>query len=419
MILGHLQDVRSTRALTLGPILFFTIVLVFSVLSTSAFQHQPALGIQTIQNLNISNNTGDSVYPSLAASGNSTYVVWQDDNFGEGVSYDRKNYDILFAKSVDGGKSFSNITNLSNTIAISERPTIVAYDNNVYVIWIENGLNEKNILFRKSTDGGNTFDQTIHLGSSGHAKVPVLPKAMDAFGDNVYVVWRHLTEDGEKGSIVLRSSKDSGNTFGEPTQISSNAEFTSSPKVATSTNNVYVVWDTLYTKENLGKSEGIFLVRSSNNGLTFGNETKINGPKEIGKAQVVAYLNEVYIAWGSSIYDFQKIDDMYLTYSLDGGNTFEDTILLNKDFDHSANLELAKTEGRIEAVWQDLVNGNGEIFHKRSLNTKPSFIEPATNLSDNQGFSECPSIALSGNSTYIVWEDNTSGNHEIFFKKVV
>ena len=115
----------------------------------------------------------------------------------------------------------------------------------------------------------------------------------------------------------------------------------------------------------------------------------------------------------------QQIDDVYLTYSLNGGNNFEETILLNKDFYHSANLELAKTEGRIEAVWQDLVNGNGEIFHKRSLDAKPSFIEPATNLSDNQGFSECPSIAFSGNATYIVWEDNTSGNHEILFKKVV
>src|SRR5688572_18425878 len=193
MILNYLEDVRSTNALTVGSTLIFVIVIVFSVLLnslTSIYLQQPVFGIQTNSNFNISNNPGDSIYPAIAASGNNTYVVWQDDNFGEGVSYDRKNYDILFARSVDGGKSFQNITNLSNSTAISERPTIVAYDNNVYVIWVENGLNERNILFRKSTDGGNTFDQTIHMGSSGHAKVPVLPKAMDAFGDNVYVVWR-------------------------------------------------------------------------------------------------------------------------------------------------------------------------------------------------------------------------------------
>jgi hypothetical protein len=380
---------------------------------------QPVYGVQANSNLNISNNIGDSVYPSIAASGNSTYVVWQDDNFGEGVSYDRKNYDILFTKSDDGGKSFKNVTNLSNSIPISERPTVAAYDNNVYVIWIEDMQNEMNILFRKSTDGGITFDKTISLGSSGHAEVPVLPKTMSAYGDNVYVAWRHLTEDGETGSILLRSSKDAGNTFGETIEISTNAEFTSSPKVATSNNNVYVVWDVMYVNKNPGKSEGIFLAKSTDNGLTFGNETKINGPREIGKAQVVAYLNELYIGWGSSVYENQQIDDLYLTYSLNGGDTFEDTVLLNEDFYHSANLDFAKTEGRIDAVWQDIVNGNGEIFHKKSMNAIPSFNEPATNLSDNLGFSECPSVAFSGNTTYVVWEDNTFGNHEILFKKLV
>src|SRR5688500_12784941 len=293
MILNYLEDVRSTNALTVGTTLIFVIVIVFSVLLnslTSIYLQQPVFGIQTNSNFNISNNPGDSIYPAIAASGNNTYVVWQDDNFGEGVSYDRKNYDILFAKSVDSGRSFKNTTNLSNSIPISERPAITAYDKNVYVIWIEDIQNEMNILFRKSTDGGITFDKTVLLGSSGHAEVPVLPKAITAFGDNVYVVWRHLTEDGETGSILLRSSKDAGNTFGETVKISSNAEFTSSPKVATSNNNVYVVWDVLYTKENQGKREGIFLAKSSDNGLTFGDETKINGPKEIGKAQVVAYL---------------------------------------------------------------------------------------------------------------------------------
>jgi hypothetical protein len=420
MILAHFCDVRSKDVLTIGYTLIFMSAIVFSVLPTSLHQQQPVLGIQTNSNFNVSNNAGDSVYPAIAASGNNAYVVWQDDNFGEGVSYDKKNYDILFAKSVDSGRSFKNITNLSDTVSLSARPTITAYDNNVYVVWIEDTLNETKILFRKSTDGGSTFDQTIHLGSSSYAKDYILPKAVATFGDNVYVVWRHLTEDGKTGSILLKSSKDAGNTFGETMKISDNAAFTSSPKVSTSNNNVYVVWDAMYNKkDNTGKTEGIFLAKSSDNGLTFGNETKISGNKEIGEAQVAAYLNEVYIAWGSSVYNTQQIDDVFLTYSFNGGNTFEDTILLNKDFDDSANVELAKAEGRIDAVWQDQVTGNGEIFHKRSLNTLPSFIAPATNLSDNQGLSECPSIALSGNATYIVWEDNTYGNHEIFFKKVV
>lgn len=37
------------------------------------------------------------------------------------------------------------------------------------------------------------------------------------------------------------------------------------------------------------------------------------------------------------------------------------------------------------------------------------------NLSNNTGISECPSIAISKNYIYIVWEYFTSVNHEILF----
>ena len=39
------------------------------------------------------------------------------------------------------------------------------------------------------------------------------------------------------------------------------------------------------------------------------------------------------------------------------------------------------------------------------------------NLSNNTGISECPSIAISKNHIYIVWEDITPGNHEILFTR--
>ena len=39
------------------------------------------------------------------------------------------------------------------------------------------------------------------------------------------------------------------------------------------------------------------------------------------------------------------------------------------------------------------------------------------NLSNNNGISECPSIAISDNNLYILWEDINPGNHEIFFWK--
>ena len=37
------------------------------------------------------------------------------------------------------------------------------------------------------------------------------------------------------------------------------------------------------------------------------------------------------------------------------------------------------------------------------------------NLSNNERISECPSIAISGNNIFVVWEDLSPGNHEILY----
>jgi hypothetical protein len=400
----------------------FIVTMIFSTLPDSLQQQQSTSNnIQSGSNFNVSNNTGDSVYPAIAASGNNVYVVWQDDHLGQSVSYDRKNYDIFLTRSTDGGKSFENITNLSNNVVLSGRPIITAFDNNVYVVWMEDNLENKQIWFRKSTDSGITFDQPLHLSSGHRIRDSIIPMAIAAFGNDVYVVWRQLVEDGKTGSVLFKASTDTGNTFGETMEISDNAVYSTSPKVAASNNNVYVVWDVRHSEgEKSNKSEGVFFAQSSNNGATFGNETKLNGNKEFGEAQVAAHLNRVYVAWAGSVYNPQQsISDISLTFSFNNGNTFAETILINTGFMDSENVELATTKGRIDAVWQDRITGNGEIFYKRSLNNEPAFLEAARNLSSTEGLSECPSIAVSGNTTYVVWEDSTYGNHEIFFRKVI
>ena len=409
---ARLMELSVVFVISLGPLM----QLAYS-------QQQPTPNnTQNGFNFNISNNSGDSIYPSIASSRNNVYAVWQDDHFGEAVSYDRKNYDILFARSTNGGNSFENATNLTNNIALSGRPIITAFGEKVYVLWIEDTRESKQIWFRKSTNNGSTFDRAINLGSDHYAIDSIVPKAIAASGDNVYVVWRQLSDDGKAGSVLFRASKDSGNSFGEIAKVSDNAVHSSSPKVAAFDNNVYIVWDVLEDEaRSTNRSQGIFFAKSSDGGINFEDEIELNGDKEIGEGQVAVSSNKVFVAWTGSIYDTKKtINDVFLTTSNDTGITFEDPILVNSDFVDSENVELSPAEGRLEIVWQDKVTGNGEIFY-RSLNndTKLSSVKDVRNLSDTEGLSECPSIATSGNSTYVVWEDSTYGNHEIFFKKLI
>jgi hypothetical protein len=103
----------------------------------------------------------------MAASedGNNVYVVWWTNRSG--------NWEVMFRASNDGGQTFSDKINLSNSPDTQSQTTeILAVGNNmVFVSWWE--LNENvhphtnESVMRVSTDAGQTFGPVINLGTNG------------------------------------------------------------------------------------------------------------------------------------------------------------------------------------------------------------------------------------------------------------
>ena len=103
----------------------------------------------------------------MAASqdGNNVYVVWWTNRSG--------NWEVMFRASADGGQTFGDKINLSNSPDTqSQTAEILAVGNNiVYVTWWE--LNENvhphtnESVMRVSTDAGQTFGPVINLGTNG------------------------------------------------------------------------------------------------------------------------------------------------------------------------------------------------------------------------------------------------------------
>ena len=101
----------------------------------------------------------------MAASedGNNVYVVWWTNRSG--------NWEVMFRASNDGGQTFGDRINLSNSSdAESQTAEILAVgESNVFVSWWEtnpmNGTSES--VMRVSTDAGQTFGPVINLGTNG------------------------------------------------------------------------------------------------------------------------------------------------------------------------------------------------------------------------------------------------------------
>jgi hypothetical protein len=93
----------------------------------------------------------------IAASGNNVYIVWYDYEIAD-------NWDVYFRASNDGGKTFGEIINISNTTdRVSHQPEIAADGNNVYVTYWDDMPLDKKAFTRISTDAGQTFGTPIQL----------------------------------------------------------------------------------------------------------------------------------------------------------------------------------------------------------------------------------------------------------------
>jgi hypothetical protein len=74
---------------------------------------------------------------------------------------------------------------------------------------------------------------------------------------------------------------------------------------------------------------------------------------------------------------------------------------------------IAVSGSNVYVVWEEDVSGNGDIFFSRSIDNGDTFDTPA-NISNN-GFSFNPSIAVACINVYVVWEEDTLGGSDVLF----
>jgi hypothetical protein len=101
---------------------------------------------------------------------------------------------------------------------IAEAPIAVSGDNNIYVTWWSNKTGNDEVMFKASTDGGKTFGDKMNLSNS--LKSNSQNAQIAAAGSSVYVTW--WERNATSNEPVMRVSNDNGKTFGETVKLSAN-----------------------------------------------------------------------------------------------------------------------------------------------------------------------------------------------------
>ena len=259
------------------------------------------------------------------------YLLWQEIVFSGGSH----GGDILFARSTDGGRTFSDPLNLSNDIAGSGKGRLTQHywlngsldlalglDGTLYAAWTEY---EGALWISRSTDRGGRFSRPMRVAGGGGAKPARGPSlAVDARGD-VHLAWT-VGEDRAADIRVARSA-DRGRSFSPPRIVAESAGHSDAPKIATDRKGVVHL---VYAESPGGPSDRyrIHYTRSLDAGRTFELPREISSTPSVEFESVnfpalsVDGRDNVYVLWElfRSRRDFSK--GLGFTYSSDAGRTF-------------------------------------------------------------------------------------------------
>jgi hypothetical protein len=207
----------------------------------------------------LTNNSGQSWYPSVSVSGSSVHVVWYDGRDG--------NDEIYYKRSTDAGLSWGADTRLTNNAAISQRPSVAAAGSDVHVAWTDfRDGSDAEIYFKRSGDGGANWETDTRLTNTiGISYNPCITVS----GSAIHLVW-YDNRDGNQ-EIYYKRSTNSGINWGADTRLTINIPGISYlPSVAVSGSAVHVVWtddrnsnyEIYYKRDSTGNPTGIININS-------------------------------------------------------------------------------------------------------------------------------------------------------------
>jgi len=335
----------------------------------------------------------------VAASGNSVHVVWHD--FRDG------NNEIYYKLSTDAGVNWGSDTRLTNNNSSSMNPAISVSGQMVHVVWQDSRDMNNEMYYKRSTNGGSSWSADTRLTNNIASSID---PSITMSGSAIHIVWW----DNRQGNYEIYhiGSSDAGSSWGIDTNITGNSAFACRPSISASGNLVHVVW----YDNPMGNFE-IYYKRSTDGGIGWGLVTQLtnNNAFSCGPTISVSGLL-VHVLW----YDTRDgNNEIYYKRSSNNGTTWgEDTRLTNNAAASKFPSVLASGLA-VHSVWVDDRDGDNEVYYKRSTDGGLNW-ETDIRLTNNPSNSQYPSVAVSGLSTlsgvHVVWNDDRDGNVEIYYK---
>jgi hypothetical protein len=354
--------------------------------------------------------------------------------------------------TVKKGESFNTNIRVDDTGSntSTQHYTSIAVDNQgiIHVVWTDwrndadkehiigggiDGVNNADIYYTNSIDGGMTFGSSVKVNSGDGTSWQWVPDiAVDNFG-KIHIVWEDWRDDADgeyipitggidgvnDSSIYYAQSLDGGQTFSSPLRIDDDSKLSVQgvPRIEIDGNdNIHVIW--IDVRETIGGD--IYYTNSTDEGITFHKNKKVN---DISKGSddpslAVDDNDVIYIVWVDNRNDTTTLD-VYFSKSTDSGVSFSPNKKINDDdlpLTFQGTPSIAVGGGIIGVVWQDDRNPYGIYFANSTDGGDTFSVNKRIDDDPTSSDKSRPSIAINDNGYIsIAWIDKRNGDYDIYF----
>jgi hypothetical protein len=289
-------------------------------------------------------------------------------------------------------------------MGLADSPSIATEGATVHVAWRDFRDGNAEIYYKHSTDGGINWEPDIRLTNRPGGS---FNPCLIVSGSMVHLVYYDYSD--LRGEIYYMRSTNGGSSWEPEVRLTDNSSYSLYPSIGASGPVLHVTW-----RDNRDGNSEIYYKRSINAGISWGADVRLTQNDSVSESPCIGVSgNNVHVVWMDKRHGNY---DIYYKSSTDGGVNWGADLGLNDNKGISRFSNMAVSGSGLFLVWEDDSDGNREIYYRHSANGGLNW-DPELRLTHDTAESNQPSVSASRSQVNVVWQDKRDRNYEVYFKR--
>ncbi|HEV8701600.1 MAG TPA: putative metal-binding motif-containing protein [Candidatus Polarisedimenticolia bacterium] len=350
--------------------------------------------------IRVTNDTSQSIEPSLVWTGSEFGVAWSD--FRDG------NDEIYFAHLDPSGSKIGTDIRVTNNPARSTMASLVWTGSEYGLAWADNRDGNYEIYFKRLGPAGTFVTGDLRVTNAARDSIrPSLVWSGTGYG----LAWSDLRDD-YNGELYFALLDASGSKIGADVRLTDHPRISSNPSLAWTGSRFGIA----FRDDRNGGEGDVYFVGVGASGTKLAEEIRVTTTSTLFVAPSLVWTGSEYgVAWDSKT-DAQPVHVVFARLD-PTGNRIGGEVRVDGSPDGSSLPSLVWNGDEYGVTWVDGRDGNGEIYFI-GLTAQGVRIGSDFRLTNDPGSLNSPRLAWTGSQYTVAWTDFRNFNEEIYLASI-